>query len=316
MGRSHPWPALLIALVIGGCASPGIQHPEGPLPDVELSGVPFHPQSRYQCGPAALATVLGWSGRDIRPAALKPRVYIPEKQGTLQPEMAAAARAEGRLAYPLQQGFPAMTDELRAGHPVLVMQNLGLSWLPQWHYAVVVGTADDPPRVILRSGRKRRHIVGVDTFLRTWQRADYWALVVVPAGHVPATASPLPYLRAASDLESTAGAPTALPAYRAGMRRWPGDDRFVLAVANAQYAAGRAPAAVATLKNAVNGRHGESVILLNNLAQIAAELGRWTMAENAIDRALALDSPYRAEVLKTRAEIRCRKREKPAADCP
>lgn len=301
------WPAAFVLVLLAGCAGPGLQRPDRPLPDVELGTVPFHPQDRYQCGPAALATALGWSGRDISPAALKPRVYVPERQGTLQPEVKAAARAEGRLAYPLQGRADGLIAELETGHPVLVMQNLGLSWLPQWHYAVVVGTRPSPPAIILRSGRERRRLTPLDTFLRTWQRADYWALVVLPPGRMPATAEPLPYLRAVSELEGTAGAEAALPAYTAGAQRWPDDDRFVLGLANAHYAAGHTETALATLQEAVNGAHGDSAMLLNNLAVVAAELGRWQTAERALERGLALDGPHRDTLLQTRSEVRCMK---------
>lgn len=316
-GRPAPyWPAALLLLVLlGGCAGPGLPRPERPLADIELSSVPFHPQSRYQCGPAALATVLGWSGRAITPAALKPRVYVPERHGSLQPEIKAAARAEGRLVYPLRPSFDALVTELHAGHPVLVMQNLGLSWLPQWHYAVVVGVADDPARVILRSGRQRRRITPLDTFLRTWQRADYWALVVLPPGKLPATAEPLAYLRAAAALEATAGPAVAEPAYRRGMAQWPRDARFVLALANARYADGRAEQALATLQRAVDGYHHDSTMLLNNLAMVAAELGRWALAEQAVAQGLANGGPYEQALRQTRAQIRCMQSGRNAADC-
>ncbi|MBA1146556.1 PA2778 family cysteine peptidase [Ectothiorhodospiraceae bacterium WFHF3C12] len=292
-------------MLVGGCASPGIQRPAQPLAEIELASVPFHPQSRYQCGPAALATVLGWSGREISPETLKPRVYVPERQGTLQPEVKAAARAEGRLAYPLQRHVDALLAELDAGHPVLVMQNLGLSWLPQWHYAVVVGTAATPARVILRSGRERRRVTPLETFLRTWRRAEHWALVVLPPGRMPATAEPLPYLRAASELEGTAGPEAAIPAYRAGVGRWPDDERLVLALANAQYDNGQRRVAMKTLRDAVEGRHGDSAMLLNNLAMVAAELGRWRAAERALDRGLALGGAHQETLRRTRTEIRC-----------
>ena len=39
-------------------------------PTRELTQVPFFPQTLHQCGPAALATVLGWSGVHATPEAL------------------------------------------------------------------------------------------------------------------------------------------------------------------------------------------------------------------------------------------------------
>lgn len=308
--------ALLTAGLIAGCAGPTIRPPQHPPPEVELTSVPFFPQSRYQCGPAALATVLGWSGRSVTPKALKPRVYVPDRHGSLQPEIQATARAEGRLAYPLAGGLPALTRELQAGHPVLVLQNLGLSWLPEWHYAVVVGTAAGPDRVILRSGRQRRHVTPLDTFLRTWRRGKDWGLVVLPPGQLPATARPTPYLKAASDLEGSAGAQTAIPAYRAGLEQWPDDARFVLALANAQDAGGDDRAALHTLQAAVGGRHAGAAMLYNNLAVVAAHLGRWDLATRAIDRAIELGGAYAAEFRRTRREILCSRPGTDRSSCP
>jgi len=59
---------LLAALVLTGCASSGPRLKDyttgaGPLPArVELDATPFFPQRDYQCGPAALATLLSASG--------------------------------------------------------------------------------------------------------------------------------------------------------------------------------------------------------------------------------------------------------------
>ena len=57
---------------------------------VELTTVPFFPQEEYQCGPAALATVLTWTGVNVTPAELAPQVYLPERQGSLQLEIGRA----------------------------------------------------------------------------------------------------------------------------------------------------------------------------------------------------------------------------------
>ena len=64
---------------------------------VELTAVPFFPQEEYQCGPAALATVLNWSGVSVTPTELAPQVYLPERQGSLQLALIGAARRHGRI---------------------------------------------------------------------------------------------------------------------------------------------------------------------------------------------------------------------------
>ena len=46
-------------------------------PLVQLADTPFFPQQAYQCGPAALATVLNANGVSISPEQLVPQVYLP-----------------------------------------------------------------------------------------------------------------------------------------------------------------------------------------------------------------------------------------------
>src|SRR3569623_834586 len=138
--------------------------------------------------PAALATVLAWSGSAVTSESLVNEVYVPARKGSLQPELLAAARRLARAPYVLRSDVADVLREVAAGHPVLVLQNLGLSWAPRWHYAVVVGFDLARERVVLRSGTEKRHEVSLALFERTWRRAHAWAVVVPPPAELPATA--------------------------------------------------------------------------------------------------------------------------------
>lgn len=228
--------------MLGGCATtPQVRTlrstPPPGLPDaIELEQTPFFPQARDQCGPAALATVLAAHGVDIAPAALTERLFVPALQGSLQLELTATARHYGMLAYPLQPSLGDLLTEVARGNPVLVFQNLGLSWLPRWHFAVVIGyrLADD--ELILRSGTTRRRRTTLSTFERTWARSNYWAQVVVPAGEIPATAETTRYLQAAHDLETGHQQAAARAALLAATRRWPAAALAWMAYGNNRYA--------------------------------------------------------------------------------
>src|ERR1051325_3239401 len=99
---------LLFGALLTGCASfaPQTTQLRTTLPPklhdyVELKDVPFFPQTEYQCGPAALATVLNTYGVKVTPEDLVPEVYLPARKGSLQIEMLAAARRHGLVAYQL-----------------------------------------------------------------------------------------------------------------------------------------------------------------------------------------------------------------------
>jgi tetratricopeptide (TPR) repeat protein len=201
----------------------------------ELEDVPFFPQTQYQCGPAALATVMQYRGIDILPEALTDQVYIPERQGSLQIEMVAATRKQGLMPYPLAPNMEDLLTEVAAGNPVLVMQNLGYNWKPFWHYAVVVGFDIDSQELILRSGETKRWQTTLKTFERTWARTEHWALVIVKPENIPPTAQLAAWLQTAYDAEKTGQYSTAESAYRAALEYWPDHKQPGLALANMYY---------------------------------------------------------------------------------
>jgi tetratricopeptide (TPR) repeat protein len=214
-------------LLLSACASTPQTHQLSSTPpdDIpaqhELSDVAFFPQEQYQCGPAALATVLDDEGIKVTPDELVDKVYIPGRKGSLQIEMIATARSYDLLAYPVEGELGAILHEVAAGNPVLVFQNLALEWVPQWHYAVVVGYDLNAQQLVLRSGTTKRHLIPFSTFERTWQRAKHWAYVMMPPGEVPVTANALDFSRSARDLMQSGHKQAAMTAFQAASQHWP-----------------------------------------------------------------------------------------------
>lgn len=236
-GRSLGWfIAVLLYLLISGCSTQSLVVTRESLADlitdrVLLEQVPFFPQAEFQCGPAALATVLAASGVDVTDEQLTPEVYLPGREGTLQLELVAATRRYGRIPYVMTGTLENLLTELAQGNPVLVMQNLGFSWFPQWHYAVAVGYDLEHQTMTLHSGTVRRHKVPFHTFMHTWARADHWALVVAKRGEIPATADATSYLAAIHSVESL-NPDAAFIAYQVGLKRWPREPLYWLALGN------------------------------------------------------------------------------------
>lgn len=301
--------AAAVLLLLAGCATPA-RHARafwaGDRPAaVELENVPFHPQREFQCGPAALATVLGTSGLPVTPDQLTPEVFLPGRRGSLQTELAASARRRGRLAYVLRPEHDALLDEVASGRPVLVLQNLGLGLLPRWHYAVVVGYDAGRDALVLRSGVRERAILPRSRFEGTWRRAGNWAMVVAQPGEVPVSADAAGYVRAITDLEAVATSADLMAAYAAGRARWPRELLFLFGLANQQVSRGNWPAAEGLLGELLQREPGD-VPARNNLAVVLMRMGR--LDEAARQAALALTaaqgSPWQATVTATVEEIR------------
>lgn len=290
---------------LGGCATPLSDAlraaPAGEPRRTELADTPFFPQIDYFCGPAALATVLQRAGGAQTPDELVPQVYLPGRQGSLQVELLAAARRQGFLATVIPGRLESIVEELRAGNPVLVLQNLGLSFAPSWHYAVVVGVDLDAEEFVLRSGPEPRMSMGYKVFERTWARGGHWAIVVTPPGRLPVSATAREAARALAALERLD--PRAAQAgYRAAGGRWPAEPVFRVGLANALYNAGELEAAADTLF-ALLAVEPDNAAALNNLANLRLRLGDPASARRFAERAAQHPGPWQAAARKTLEEI-------------
>jgi len=295
----------LMALLSAGCASHQLGELRGQVEDlpprIELKAVPFYPQKAFQCGPAALAMVLGWSGLPIKPEAMVPMVYSPALKGSLQPALIGAARRSGRVAYPIK-GMKVLLREVGSGHPVIVLLNLGLSWYPKWHYAVVVGYDLSEGFVEVHSGKTAREPLPFRVFGSTWARSHYWGLLVLSPRDLPATAREKPYLQALLGLEKTHQWRGAVQGYETALGRWPGSLGALMGLGNSLYALGDLTKAETTFREA-SRLHPSSGAAFNNLAQVLWEQGREEKALWAAQRAVALGGPQSAVYRGTLKEI-------------
>jgi len=288
-------------LLTAGCAHhPALIAPalsESTRPVVELTDTPFFPQRDYQCGPAALATVLVASGVDVTADELVSRVYLPGRKGSLQVELLAASRSFDRLPYPLESSLSSLLSEIADRHPVLVLQNLGLESVPIWHYAVVVGFDADTDRLILRSGTNQRVEMSARRFMSSWKRAGSWAIVVLEPQLLPAVAERARYLEAAAGLEAARRHDAAARAYRAALQRWPEDTTAQLGIGNVSYARGDLSGAESAYR-AVLRIEPAHAIARNNLAQTLLDRGDPQAALEEISAArAALSDPRFAPLL-------------------
>lgn len=261
---------LVFLCLLNACAATGVREitRNQQLPrQAELINTPFFPQEEYQCGPAALATALKAVDIQVTPEQLKPEVYMPSRQGSLQIEMLAAARRHGAVATVIPAHLQAVFQEVVAGNVVVVMQNLGLSWAPSWHYAVVVGYDLDRELVWLRSSTYPRFEMTLSAFERTWARSEHWGFVALPAGRLPASASAEEVAKALVAFEKHATLEQKRTAYQVAVERWPKHLVLLMGLGNSAYQAKDYMAAASAFQRAVES-HPEAAVAYNNLANV------------------------------------------------
>jgi hypothetical protein len=272
--------------------------PEGVPLKFESAAVPFFPQEAYECGPAAMATVLSHTGVAVTPDALMAQVYVPSRHGSLQVEMLAAPRRWGRVGYLLAPRYADVLREVAAGNPVVVLQNVG----EQWHYAVLTGFDYERGDLYFRSGTDARLVMPFTAFERTWMKSGYWAMVVTKPDRIPVTATEPGWINALVGLERAGDREATIAGYQAALQRWPDNLPAAIGLAN-QYHERSALAEAALVLRAALQRHPDSTVVMNNLAQTLSDQGRNAEALLQIDKAVELHGPFESEVLATRQLI-------------
>jgi tetratricopeptide (TPR) repeat protein len=268
----------------------------------ELAQTPFFPQKAYQCGPAALATVLQAQGVVVTPDELKEEVYLPKRKGSLQIEMVTATRRHNLLPYILRPKLSDVLAEINTGRPVLVLQNEGVSWYPAWHYAVIIGYNLQEGKLILRSGTIKRYVMSMYTFERTWQRSQSWAMVTLKPGELPTHPDEWHYVQAIVGFEQTQNWSLLETLYHTGLQQWPTSRDLHMGYGNVLYMQHQRQAAAAqyraVLKNAPNFAPAH-----NNLAMVLAELGHFKRALTHVQRAIELGGVHSGEYQTTLEQI-------------
>ncbi|HET8760619.1 MAG TPA: C39 family peptidase [Nitrospiria bacterium] len=147
-------------------------------PAHRIVGVPFVPGDPGACGPAALASVLGYWGDPVTVSDIANAVSAPSLAGVLPMDLArfAATRASG-LAVRAEAGTLAwLRARVADDHPVIAFLDLGFGPVRQGHFVVVVGYDDADERVLLYSGRDAGATMSYRRFASSWGRGGWWAL--------------------------------------------------------------------------------------------------------------------------------------------
>ncbi len=274
--------------------------PDSLSSQVTLSQVPFFAQQDHQCGPAALASLLRYSGVRTSPEALTPQVYTPGLQGSLQLDLIGAARRAGRIPYRIAPNAAAMGLELAAGHPVLVLQDVG-HLTPVWHFAVVVGYNRATREVLLHSGDQAQLRLSMERFDRSWAAGQRWGLVILSPEQIPASATAPDYLQQVAAMEGIRPG-AAESAYQTSLKRWPDTLTALMGLGNLAYAQHHYHRAAHYFERAARA-HPDSGDAFNNLAESRLQLGQMQQAREASAQAVALGGSHLAAYQRTQQAI-------------
>lgn len=283
-----------LAFLLAACAAPTRQTDailsarDRDVPEAfRIPNVPYIKQTENYCGPATLTMAMRFHGRQVSVDEIASQVYTPGKKGTLQQDMLGSARRQGMLAVQIQ-GLPNLLKELNANHPVITFMNLGLSWYPIYHYALVTGYDLREPSLIVHSAGTENRDWSMRKFERNWDQS--WGLVVLPPSKLSVAADELEHSAAAAGLEAVGRLKEAELVYTNILKRWPESFGALIGIGNLTYGRGDYKASVAYLKRATHF-HPLSSTAWHNRATAEGAAGEKAFAQKSAARAIELATP-------------------------
>lgn len=168
----------LVAMFVMGCAHQG--GPTRPLSGPFIEGVPFFAQDEYMCGPAALASVIGFYGASTGMDEVASEVYAEKLKGTLPMDLLIYAREKGFDAKYFKGGMESLKQSLVRGEPLILFLNLGYESYPVGHYIVAIGMDEKAGYLFAHSGMKKEERFTMKEIERSWSKTGYSTLLVKP----------------------------------------------------------------------------------------------------------------------------------------
>lgn len=163
---------LLLACLVSACSpfkAPSIR--TDPAAGWIIEGVPFYAQEgRYDCGPAALASLLGQRGESVSLEEIRAATYTPSLQGSLLPDLENYARSLGFGTRSGRGDLALLREAIDADTPVLIPLEMGRWTLTRPHYVVVYGYTGSG--FFVHVGNYERMTIAAEDLERRWQKLN------------------------------------------------------------------------------------------------------------------------------------------------
>ncbi len=321
MRKSHRRlaPGLYIYLIffLSGCASlPAyrVGPPEFPN-DQQVHFIQKAPpvgQRAYQCGPAALESVMRRWGYEVDAEEIGRDLGSQGARGVLNFTLAQVARDRGFWTEMHESNLEELKGWIRNDIPPLVALQVGPFWSFTYHFVVLTGFNDREGILYANIGYPETRAIRVPHFLKSWQRAGNWTLIVCPLERVDwqlsaDQAGDLGFL-----LEKSAQLPLAEKWYRAALAKEPDNRPVRFNLANILFKTGQFQKAKLMYQQLIKENPAE-IAPINNLASVFLEEGNPKEAVRLIETAFKNGVERRADILDTLGLAYCRRKQYPKA---
>lgn len=271
-----------------------------------LEKVPSVNQKAYQCGPAALESVIRYWGGSADADSIGQAIYGPKTRGVLNFTLAQYMKMAGFWTEVHEE----QTEEdlkrwLRKGIPPIVMLDTGTLWVRTYHFVVLKGFDDRSNIFYANTGVPETQSITYAEFVRRWKKADRWSLIAAPPEKVDWDLDEARSIELALIFEKRGDLIQAERWTKSALNKNPESLTAKFNLANIYSRSNQAEQAKTIYQELLNKNPGRPE-LSNNLAWIYYEEGRYEDALKVIETAFQDGAPKNYDILDTAGMIYCK----------
>ncbi len=171
-------PVLLIILTLFGCAPTVYKYNYQFRGGHYIQGVPSFSLEDYYCGPSAVASVLNYLGKKVRPGEVARGIHTPKVKGTITADLVNYARKAGFKADSYKGSIENIQAEISKVRPLIIFVDIGNQYFPKERYIIVVGYNKEG--IVAHSGKDKDVFMPYENLLKIWGKTGYEALLILP----------------------------------------------------------------------------------------------------------------------------------------
>jgi ABC-type bacteriocin/lantibiotic exporter with double-glycine peptidase domain len=130
------------------------------------------------CGPAAMASVMRFYGRDITQEEIAKEVYTPKLRGALISDMEYFAREMGYRAETKNGDLNTLISLINEGVPPIVLVDRGKWVISVPHYYVLYGYNKNRNTFLLHTGFKSAEEMSFSELDKEWKKMNRLVLII------------------------------------------------------------------------------------------------------------------------------------------
>ncbi|MGE5445935.1 MAG: C39 family peptidase [Ignavibacteriales bacterium] len=180
MNRFFIFTLIIISITFVFCAQKGSTYENSSISGNAriIKNVPFVKQKGFFCGPAAMASVMRFYGRNISQEEIAKVVYTPKLKGALISDMENYAREMGYKAETKNGDLNMLMSLIDEGTPAITLVDVGKWIISRPHYYVVYGYDKSRNVFFLHTGSARDQEISFSRLEKEWEKMDRLVLII------------------------------------------------------------------------------------------------------------------------------------------